>query len=482
MARARLRDVIIFIPGITGSVLEKDGEEVWAVSGQAAWNALRSLGDSIKSLYLDGDDPEREDLGDGITATRVMKDFVVVPGIHKIDGYSGIERALSCEFKIIPGCIDSPTPANYIEFPYDWRRTNTASSKRLARVVDEKLRIWRRYSGAEDARAILIAHSMGGLVSRHYLERRGGWRECRALITFGTPFRGSLNALDFLCNGYRKLFMDLSDLMRSFTSIYELLPIYEVLEHRGKFRRVAEGPKLPGVSDNGLERARSALAFHRSIEAAINRHRDSQSYREAGYKTIPFVGTQQATSQSARLVGGELMVSEECPPIVPSELADGDGTVPRTSAIPIEMSNEYRETYMAGRHGSLQNHRRALQDLTQRIKIMQQPGISHIRGAIEAPEQQGLRLGVQDLYLPGEAAAIDAALAHSCPDAFEDLVLRLEPLAAGTPRVLKLTPSENGTASIAIGDLEPGVWRAQLETERVGVDPVSDVFEVAGAK
>ena len=29
-----LKDLIVIIPGILGSVLEKDGQEIWAVSGQ----------------------------------------------------------------------------------------------------------------------------------------------------------------------------------------------------------------------------------------------------------------------------------------------------------------------------------------------------------------------------------------------------------------------------------------------------------------
>ena len=51
-------DVIVLLPGITGSVLQKDGDDVWAFSGGAAVQALTSLGRSIKDLELDGDDPE----------------------------------------------------------------------------------------------------------------------------------------------------------------------------------------------------------------------------------------------------------------------------------------------------------------------------------------------------------------------------------------------------------------------------------------
>src|SRR5690606_18369916 len=102
----------------------------------------------------------------------------------------------------IQGHPESPEPENFIPFPYDWRRDNRAAAHRLKEVVERKLGLWRKRPGMSKARAILIAHSMGGLVARYYLEVLGGWDSCRALITFGTPHRGSLNALDSLCNGH----------------------------------------------------------------------------------------------------------------------------------------------------------------------------------------------------------------------------------------------------------------------------------------
>ncbi len=57
-------------------------------------------------------------------------------------------------------------------------------SKQLARRVDEVL----LESGAE--RVILIGHSMGGLVARHYVARFGDGA-VRAVITLGTPHHGT---------------------------------------------------------------------------------------------------------------------------------------------------------------------------------------------------------------------------------------------------------------------------------------------------
>ena len=56
---------------------------------------------------------------------------------------------------------------------------------------------------------------MGGLVSRYFLECLEGWKDTKALVTFGTPYRGSLNALDGLANGLKKGPLDLSSWLAS---------------------------------------------------------------------------------------------------------------------------------------------------------------------------------------------------------------------------------------------------------------------------
>jgi len=202
-----MRDIVVLLPGITGSVLQKDGKDIWAVSGQAAWKTLTSLGSSLQQLMLGDDDPEIDDVGDGVRASRLMPDAHLVPGLVKIDGYSVISRLITSHFEVIRGSVDNVRPANFFEFPYDWRRDNRVAARLLKQFIDQRLALWRAYSGAADAKVILLAHSMGGLVARYYLEVLEGWRDCRALITFGTPYRGSAHALNYLANGYKKLFL-----------------------------------------------------------------------------------------------------------------------------------------------------------------------------------------------------------------------------------------------------------------------------------
>src|SRR5437764_14899264 len=117
MPRKRMGDVVVLLPGILGSVLQKDHKDVWAFSGGAGLNALLSLGGDIKRLALAADPPDVDDLGDGVVATRLIPDVHLIPGLWKIDGYTKIADAIKQTFDVRPN-------ENYFEFPYHWPRDN----------------------------------------------------------------------------------------------------------------------------------------------------------------------------------------------------------------------------------------------------------------------------------------------------------------------------------------------------------------------
>ncbi len=73
-------DVIVTIPGITGSVLRKDNRDIWNISGSAVFNALRTLGNDLQELKLEEDPVDVDDV-DGITAPSVIRDIHLIPGI-----------------------------------------------------------------------------------------------------------------------------------------------------------------------------------------------------------------------------------------------------------------------------------------------------------------------------------------------------------------------------------------------------------------
>jgi hypothetical protein len=384
MGRHRIGDVIVLLPGILGSVLQRDGRDVWAPTPGAALRALWTLGRSMRDLRLDSDPLDRDDLGDGVVATRLVPDVHVIPGLWGIDGYSAISAMITGTFDVVPG-------RTFLELPYDWRRDNRVAARRLAATALPALHEQRKHN--PDAKLILIGHSMGGLVARYFLECMDGRKDTRMLITFGTPYRGSLNALNFLANGFAKKVgpfkvADLSELLRSLTSVYQLLPIYPCIDtDSGQLTRVAETRGLPSGVDTG--RAYTAEhEFHRAIETAV-----AARGEEDPYLVYPVIGLTQPTLQSARLAGGRLEMLQT----YEGEDLDGDGTVPRVSATPIEYDGRSPDpgVYAPERHASLQD---ALSVQTQ---------VRGLLTPVERPDRfrdarGGLRLSVDDLYSAGE--------------------------------------------------------------------------------
>jgi len=384
-------DVVVLLPGITGSVLKKNGKIVWGYSALNIAKALFTLGGSMETeMALPHDDPTVDDLGDGIVADALMPDLHLLPGIWKIDGYGKIAEAIKANFTVTEG-------KNFFEYPYDWRRDNRVAARKLARVAHGWLTAWRQSSGNTGAKLILVGHSMGGLVSRYFLECMEGWKVTRALVTFGTPYRGSLNALDGLANGLKKGPLDLSTLARQLTALYQLLPVFECYDAgNGKLVRVGETSGIPNVDPI---KAAAALAFHREIEAAVESNQKLTQYQSAGYRIYPVVGVEQQTKLSARRSGGKVELLET----YKGGAFGGDGTVPRVSAIPIELSSNPSNVMYAGtQHGSLQNADPVIMHLTGMLS-----GMDIDLGAFRKAKAH-VALEVEDVYFAGEPVAVRA--------------------------------------------------------------------------
>jgi pimeloyl-ACP methyl ester carboxylesterase len=459
MEKTPVADVIVLIPGITGSVLAKDGKDVWALSAGALGSGLRTIGRSIKDLKLHGDDPAADDLGDGVTAPRVMPDTHLIPGLWKIDGYGKIATTVLAEFEVERG-------VNFFEFPYDWRRDNRVAARLLARRSHEWLASWRDRSGNPDAKLILIGHSMGGLVARHFLELLDGRRDTRMLITFGTPYRGSLNALDFIANGMRKklgpvTLLNLSDLVRSFTSVYQMLPVYPCVQRAdGTLGRVAEVGGIPHL-DAG--RATEARAFHEAIREAVAGHDGPEAY---GIK--PIAGIFQPTSQSARPAGDglEMLRTYE------GKDQGGDGTVPSVSATPLELSNMDTEVYVRERHAALQNAAFSLDQLTGLIRRQR---IDQSR--MFAPGT-GISLDIDDAYLADEPVAVRGLPENQ----FATLTAEVREIATGRlVAATALKEGPDGWHQAELPALPAGAYRVRVSAGQDGVQPVTDVFVVLDA-
>lgn len=477
MPKTRMQDVLILLPGITGSILEKHGRPLWGVSGSVLWEAIRRPEALIEGLRLAHDDAEAEDLGDGVRASGLIKGLTLVPGLVKIiDGYGEIADAISRYFEVVPGTVGSPAPANFYEFPYDWRRDNRFTAHRLKRFMEEAVGRWRTHTGNSSAKAILIGHSMGGLVGRYCLEVKEAWPLCRALITFGTPFRGSLQALEYLTHGYRNAGLDLTPALRSCTSVYQLLPMYAAIRTTDGWVRAGEIEGIPNVEPG---RAAAALAFYREIEAAEQRPKGDQ-----GYVTVPNLGTDQPTAQSAFLDARGLTLSREAPHWMDPLLAGGDGTVPLCSAIPLSMSNGAGWPQAAESHGALQNQKVLLAMLRHTLTQLQVRGLDAIRngGAPPAPvpRKAGIEVDVADVYTRPEPIRLRAAVHRATAMTEPQLLATITPHAGYSAQV-PFTRSGDGWC-VELPPLPPDLYRVVVESTAADAarpDPVHGLFAVA---
>jgi len=338
-----MSDLIVLIPGILGSVLvDKGGNEIWGASGSSIVGNLLSFGRGLNRLELPPgighDNPK-----DGIIAPRVLPSLYMVPTFWKADGYGRLAQHLKERFTLTPA-TDSQA-GNLLEFPYDWRLSNQLNAQRLSDKVVPLLERWRQSTNNTNAKFIFICHSMGGLVARYFLEALGGRELTSKLITIGTPYRGSINALDALVNGLvlglGPIGVSVDRLVRSFPSAYQLLPTYECLDVGDGELRKLNGSDLPEpVNKND---AAEAMAFHTRISNNIEKN--------AKYETFAIKGIDQPTSQSALLRNGKIEPMRS----YKGEDKFGDGTVPRPSAHPPEWPNEGPSVFASQSHAMLQS-------------------------------------------------------------------------------------------------------------------------------
>jgi pimeloyl-ACP methyl ester carboxylesterase len=461
---AVIKDVVVLLPGLLGSVLKRDGKEIWGLSGSAIFRALFSGAGSVKSLTLKSDSGgERAD--DGVEATAMLPDTHLLPGFWKVDGYTRVAETLVSQLGLIPG-------ANFFEFPYDWRRDIRFTAKRLAQQAPRWLHAWRNsHGGHPDARLILVGHSMGGVVSRYFLECLGGWKDTRALITFGTPHRGSFMALQALALGFRKnlgplnLF-DLTEMVRSLPSAYQLLPIYPCVQMPDG--RVVRPGEAQGIGGLDPARAAQGLAFQREIESAMLANSRSSAYLEQGYNLHPVVGTFQPTLQGVRvLASGALEMLHSDPDGTDH---GGDGTVPRVSAFPLEERHHARVMYSPTSHASLQNAFEVLAHV-QGVLTGQDINLSKYR----APEltSKQLSLHIEDAYAHDEPVTVRVR-----PSA-EPVSLRAYATNVKTQQTFSVALERNADG-FHVGELPPlpaALYRVSVKGGPE-VIPVTDVFAV----
>ena len=250
-----IRNPVIVIPGMMGSKLKHlaANRTIWGVFNDSSIDP--NVAEDIRLMACPIEGENLDEFDDGVYASGVLDSVKIeIAGLtfdHQaylnilhmlgVGGYRDEELGLS-------GAINyGDQHFSCFQFPYDWRRDNSENAKRLSEFLLEKKAYVeaerkRRYGIDTPVRFDIVAHSMGGLISRYYLRygNQGAavngippqlnWAGCEhvdRLIMIGTPNNGSAQSLVSTHEGFSlSYFLDdfPSGLVASLPSIYQLLP------------------------------------------------------------------------------------------------------------------------------------------------------------------------------------------------------------------------------------------------------------------
>jgi hypothetical protein len=199
------------------------------------------------------------DVSKHLTQENFRDPVIIIPGIlgsfdffgeKKLDPFLHTYDYLYETFK-----LNGYTPEQKLfAFPYEWRDSNIANAQKLKIKIDEikQQNNWPKVD--------IVAHSMGGLLAREYIESGYYGNDVDQLITLGTPQRGApkdyltweggkiaTSKFDFLAMFMEDIFRaeskingfsDIFDYVRNrpILSIQQLLPIYSYLYDNGSQR------------------------------------------------------------------------------------------------------------------------------------------------------------------------------------------------------------------------------------------------------
>jgi hypothetical protein len=479
MTETGFGDLVIVIPGILGSRLVRPSAKgdvtVWDMSLRTLPRVLKEARDG--SLTLKSHDGKPDD----DVVARELFNYQLLPGFFGVDDYEPLLRSLRSVL---------PSPKQLLTFPYDWRGSNVFAAEALATMALPALHDWRRASGRSQARLWLICHSMGGLVARYFCEHLGGAEVTAALVTFGTPHRGAMKALDKLVNGMSLALglLDLSATVRSLPSAYELLPLYPAIRVAGPadqvvMKRVADFFDLDPVTGAAAERKsglqalphldvgmlRRAIEFHRNIrQPAEARWRDGTP---SPYQLRAFFNRRQVTPTSGRWANGRLEVLDTVPVRVEGgELQEnrrGDGTVPSSSALPIEWPDTGRAIALPDKHAAAHA---ALAGMDTLANWMRPDDVRDWKGPPMPAEDGVVALQVPDAIRVGDELVVQVSSLAAV-----NMHLVVTNLASGAPRkVPAQTRGQDQVSAMSLGTLGEGAYKIEVVPTNLKLPRITD--------
>ena len=319
----RSRDAVLVVPGIMGSELvdAESGRILWGLSDPRWYVSAWSSGASLRALRLS--EAEREGRYGRVRAARLLRFPAFAPVLAGLEPYTVLLRGL----RAVAAHADAVA-----EFPYDWRLPVAYNAGLLTESAARHLQRWQAHpaqvaarradpDGDRPARLVVVAHSMGGLLTAHACRHGDLAEQVRTVVTMGTPFYGAPKTVQLLGRpagqGVWLPRARARSLAVTLPGVYDLLPSYRCVTNGPSARRLTAAD-IAGVGGNG-DLAEQALA---------------KPEREfAAPELVQVVGAYQPTPQAVTVAHGTVQAHRHTlRPDGQREDTGGDGTVPRDSA------------------------------------------------------------------------------------------------------------------------------------------------------
>lgn len=326
---------VIFVHGIGGARLLVDGVEAWPKGyDNVTWgfgttvlgNLLGNKNFLDLSMQADG-------------KTNVNNKQVKVGGLAEYFTH-GVGDIYGSYVDFMKGLGYDPqdSKTGFYEFNYDWRQDNRVHADALANLVSKV-----RQEHHND-KVIIMAHSMGGLVTRYYTVKHPEYtRDIEAFIFMATPHNGSPRAYQAVAlDGYNFGNPLLSDktgkrLSTNLPSAYQLLPSYPFITDVTD----PANPKKLSLEEVYLSNYQFAKLIPNTdlIKEAMKFHQEIGDQAPPGVPSINIMGVDISTTLVAldvkqKAVGNQdyLFMMPDINSAAKIENGAGDGTVPLISA------------------------------------------------------------------------------------------------------------------------------------------------------
>ena len=329
------RDIVILVPGIMGSTLTRNSDRQWVEMSEI------NKGGIARNL--------------GIKATNVSADGV----IEKY--YDDFAKHLSKEYDVVT-------------FPYDWRKPLKEAATKFKKVLESAF----MHPGKE---VHIIAHSMGGLVTRQVMmDHPDTWGAFSAntenkFVMLGTPWLGSHLIMEVLTGHSSRVKQlalidfknDREDLLKvfwKFPGVLELLPIgggddFAQIKFWNSLKKEAKISRMPDASTHSKE-----LGSFKSYRKQVRDFLDSLSKED--FENVYYIcGKAEQTVFGYNLKDRIFSSSKRLEYLATSH---GDGSVTWETGIP-KVLNPANLYYANTTHGDLSIEKQVFEGVSEILKF-----------------------------------------------------------------------------------------------------------------